>query len=189
MVIYINNFNIFKGSLSIFLIIFSSILNSQELVIGEERLKPGIAIVFEGAIKDKIYPTNINLDINDTDVHIEARINWDSNAGPSGSPMGGFIPYLNVKAKITNQKTGLNILVDLIPHINLSDNFHYARNISLPGNIDDLYNIEFIIKPPKKIDLSFHNDWLKKYGDRLIDEQNFKYSNINFYEVAKATRS
>ena len=37
-----------------FLIIFSSILNSQELVIGEERLKPGIAIVFEGAIKDKI---------------------------------------------------------------------------------------------------------------------------------------
>ena len=103
--------------------------------------------------------------------------------------MGGFIPYLNVKVKITNQKTGFHILVDLIPHINLSDNFHYARNISLPGNIDDLYNIEFIIKPPKKIDLSFHNDWLKKYGDRLIDEQNFKYRNINFYEVAKATRS
>ena len=70
MVIYVNNFKIFKSSLSMFLIIFSSILNSQELVIGEERLKPGIAIVFEGAIKDKIYPTSINLYVNDTDVHI-----------------------------------------------------------------------------------------------------------------------
>jgi alpha-L-fucosidase len=40
----------------------------------------------------------------------------------------------------------------------------------------------------KKVLISI-GDWLKKYGDRLIDEHNFKYRNINFYEVAKATRS
>ena len=162
---------------------------SQELVIGEEKLKPGISVVFEGAIKDKIYPTKLNLEVDNTDVHIEARINWDNSNRPKGSPAGGFIPYLIVKAKITNRKTQRNILVDLIPHINLNDNFHYARNISLPGDIDNFYNIEFTIKPPEKFNLSFHLDWSKKYGNQLIDEFNFKYNNINFYEVAKAKRN
>tara|TARA_B100001029_G_C15060061_1_gene457640 strand:- start:280 stop:828 length:549 start_codon:yes stop_codon:yes gene_type:complete len=172
-----------------FTTLFSSIINSQELVIGKEKLNPGITVVFEGAIKDQIYPPKINLEVDNTDVHIEARINWDNSNRPKGASVGGFIPYLNLNAKITNQKTGRNILVDLIPHINLNDNFHYARNISLPGNIDNLYNIEFTIKPPEKLDLSFHLDWSKKYGNKLIDEHNFKYNNINFYEVAKAIRN
>ena len=34
---------------------------SQELVIGEERLEPGIIFIFEGAVKDKVYPISINL--------------------------------------------------------------------------------------------------------------------------------
>tara|TARA_B100000212_G_C27099020_1_gene415554 strand:- start:72 stop:620 length:549 start_codon:yes stop_codon:yes gene_type:complete len=172
-----------------FSILLSKNIYSQELVIGVEKLKPGVIVVFEGAIKDQIYPPKINLEVDNTDVHIEARINWDNSNHPKGAPVGGFIPYLNLNAKITNQKTGRNILVDLIPHINLNDNFHYARNISLPGNIDNLYNIEFTIKPPEKLDLSFHLDWSKKYGNKLIDEQNFKYSNINFYQVAKAKRN
>ena len=34
---------------------------TQELVIGEERIEPGIAVVFEGAIKDMIMPSMTNL--------------------------------------------------------------------------------------------------------------------------------
>ncbi|MBM78815.1 MAG: hypothetical protein CL846_10065, partial [Crocinitomicaceae bacterium] len=50
---------------------------SQELIIGEERIEPGIAVVFEGAIKDMIMPSSTNLNENLTDIHIEARVNWD----------------------------------------------------------------------------------------------------------------
>ena len=35
---------------------------SQELVIGEERIEPGIKIIFEGAIKDIVFPRENNLD-------------------------------------------------------------------------------------------------------------------------------
>ena len=111
---------------------------SQELVIGEERIEPGIIFVFEGAVKDVVYPKSINLDEELTNIHIEARVNWDNNNLPKGTPSGGFIPYLNINAIITNNRTGQRTFVDLTPHLNLIDNFHYARNISLPGNVDDL---------------------------------------------------
>ena len=48
---------------------------SQELVIGEERIEPGIKIIFEGAIKDIVFPRENNLDEEKTNVHIEARVN------------------------------------------------------------------------------------------------------------------
>ena len=118
-------------------IVISSSLISQELIIGEERVKPGIIFIFEGAIKDKVYPENYNLAEELTDIHIEARVNWDTQNIPEGTPAGGFIPYLKINAVVTNQSTDLKTYIDLIPHINLVDNFHYARNISLPGNIDD----------------------------------------------------
>ena len=49
----------------------------QELVIGEERLDPGIVFIFEGAIKDQIYPEALHLKEEETNIHIEARVNWD----------------------------------------------------------------------------------------------------------------
>tara|TARA_Y100000994_G_scaffold146759_1_gene120055 strand:- start:48 stop:335 length:288 start_codon:yes stop_codon:yes gene_type:complete len=90
-----------------FILIIISISNvfSQELVLGEERIEPGIIFIFEGAIKDKVYPTSINLDEKYTDVHIEARVNWDTDNIPKGTPPGGFIPYINMSALITNQST------------------------------------------------------------------------------------
>ena len=48
---------------------------SQELIIGSEYIEPGIEIIFEGAIKDIIIPTNTNLNQDQTNVHIEARVN------------------------------------------------------------------------------------------------------------------
>ena len=31
-------------------------VNSQELIIGEERVEPGIVFIFEGAVKDTVHP-------------------------------------------------------------------------------------------------------------------------------------
>ena len=169
-------------------IVISNSLISQELIIGEERIKPGIVFIFEGAIKDIVYPENYNLAEELTDIHIEARVNWDTQNIPEGTPAGGFIPYLKINAIVTNQITDIKTYVDLIPHINLVDNFHYARNISLPGNIDDKYEVEFFINNPSKFDLSFHKDWLDNYSDSLIEDKVFKYSDISFSEIARLSR-
>lgn len=105
-----------------------SAADAVELVIGEERVSP--VIVFEGAVKDHVLPLSMHLAEDETHVHIEARVNWDETDIPEGTPLGGFIPYLRVNAKVRNQKTGLSTFIDLLPHINLIDNFHYAGNIS-----------------------------------------------------------
>ena len=174
--------------ITILSIVISNSLISQELIIGEERVKPGIVFIFEGAIKDIVYPENYNLAEELTNIHIEARVNWDTQNIPEGTPANGFIPYLKINAIVTNQRTDLKTYVDLIPHINLVDNFHYARNISLPGNIDDKYEVEFFINNPSKFDLSFHKDWLDNYSESLIKDKVFKYSDISFSEIAKLSR-
>ena len=171
------------------LIIFGlNISTSQELIIGEETVTPGIVFIFEGAIKDHVMPEGMHLKENQTNIHIEARVNWDTNNIPEGAPPGGFVAYLHITAKVTNQNSGLSTFIDLLPHINLVDNYHYARNISLPGNADDLYLVEFNILPPTHIDLSLHKDWLDNYGNELMKNQYFKYANVDFEEIANSSR-
>ena len=164
-------------------------VNSQELVIGEERVEPGIVFVFEGAIKDHIVPTSMHLKENQTNVHIEARVNWDINDVPKGTPKGGFVPYLHITARIINKESGLSTFIDLLPHINLIDNFHYARNISLPGSVNDLYSVDFNITPPTQIDLALHNDWVNMYSKELFKGKLFQYSDVDFEEIANARRN
>ena len=161
---------------------------SQELIIGKETIDPGIVFIFEGAVKDHVMPIGMHLKENETNVHIEARVNWDVRNTPNGSPEGGFVAYLHITSKVTNQKTGLSTFIDLIPHINLIDNYHYARNISLPGKKDELYTVEFNVIPPTNIELSLHKDWLDKYGNQLMTNQYFLYENVNFEVIANATR-
>ena len=161
---------------------------AQELVIGEQRVEPGIVFIFEGAVKDHIMPTGMHLDEDQTHVHIEARVNWDENNIPDGTPAGGFVPYLHITAIVKNQKTGLQTFIDLLPHINLVDNFHYARNMSLPGGIDDLYSVTFNIVPPTHIDLALHKDWLNSYGEALLKGQSFSYKSVYFGDICRATR-
>ena len=171
------------------LIIFGlNISTSQELIIGEETVTPGIVFIFEGAVKDHVMPEGMHLKENQTNIHIEARVNWDTNDIPEGTPPGGFVAYLHITAKVTNQNSGMSTFIDLLPHINLVDNYHYARNISLPGNADDLYLVEFNILPPTHIDLSLHKDWLDNYGNELMENQYFKYSNVDFEEIANSSR-
>ena len=171
------------------LIIFGlNISTSQELIIGEETVTPGIVFIFEGAVKDHVMPEGMHLKENQTNIHIEARVNWDTNDIPEGTPPGGFVAYLHITAKVTNQNSGMSTFIDLLPHINLVDNYHYARNISLPGNADDLYLVEFNILPPTHIDLSLHKDWLDNYGNELMKNQYFKYTNVDFEEIANSSR-
>tara|TARA_B100001778_G_C18414070_1_gene550237 strand:+ start:173 stop:715 length:543 start_codon:yes stop_codon:yes gene_type:complete len=172
----------------ILIITLNSLFAAPELVIAEERVEPGIVFIFEGAIKDHVMPMMMHLSENQTNIHIEARVNWDTKNVPDGTPAGGFVPYLHMTAMVTNEKTGLKTFIDLLPHINLIDNFHYARNISLPGSVDDLYSVEFNIIPPTHIDLSLHKDWLDNYGNSLMNECKFSYKNVDFSEIAKASR-
>tara|TARA_Y100001970_G_scaffold172884_1_gene211283 strand:+ start:384 stop:926 length:543 start_codon:yes stop_codon:yes gene_type:complete len=164
------------------------ILAAPELVIGEEKIDPGIIFIFEGAVKDHIMPTGMHLKEHQTHVHIEARVNWDESNIPEGTPPGGFVPYLHITAMVTNQRTGLATFVDLVPHINLIDNFHYARNISLPGSENDFYTVDFNIIAPTHIDLALHKDWLDNYGTTLIADYSFNYKNIYFKEICGASR-
>ena len=179
--------NIFKLILTVFILNFSNYI-SQELIIGEERIEPGIIIIFEGAIKDMIMPSSTNLNEKLTDVHIEARVNWDTKNVPNGTPSGGFVPYLHITATVTNQNTNLKTFIDLIPHINLSDNFHYARNISLPGKINDLYTVIYTISPPSKYEVSLHMDWKEEIGNTFFEPVRFKYKDLDFEKIAKANR-
>ena len=158
---------------------------AEEMIIGEEDLSEGMKIVFEAAPKDIVYPKDVYLDESQTDIHIEMLINW-SEENKRNSPGGGFIPYLNVFADITN-KNGNTTRVELTPHINISDNFHYAQNIQLPGKIDDIYDVIFEINPPEEGVIGIHYDWRQKYK-QVMNKKIFKYQNLNFKEIALKSR-
>ena len=178
-------------SIAFFSLLMLNIAEAQELIIGSEYVKPGIRFIFEGAIKDDVKPYDMHLPESDTDVHIEARVNWESDPDlevPEGAVRGGFIPYLFVRAVVTNEKTGAIADVMLSPHINNIDNFHYARNMKLPGGIDELYSVAFYLSPPGSHELSTHLDWRSAYGEQLMQPVTFRYSGVDFEEIAKASR-
>lgn len=166
--------------------------NAQELIIGSELVKPGIRVIFEGAIKDDVAPNDLHLAEAKTDVHLEARVNWASDKNisvPKGSPRGGFVAYLTIIAEVTNEKTG-EVLKDIqiVPHINLIDNFHYARNIELPGKRDGRYTVKFFVDPPVGSNLALHKDWRDNHGKQLFEKTVFEYRNVDFEEIAEASR-
>ena len=63
------------------------------MIISEEEISPGIALVFEAAIKDDVYPSAKFGSEKDSDIHIEVLANWNESA-PPGAPLGGFVAYL-----------------------------------------------------------------------------------------------
>ena len=89
-------------------------LSSSEMILGAEKITKDINVVFEGAPRDKIYssPKNPHLFESETDVHIEALINWDEDIDILSQVPGSFIPYLKVMAKITNQETDASKTID-----------------------------------------------------------------------------
>jgi len=181
----IRNFKyLFLFTLTIFL---NSILNAEEMIIGEEKIDPGIELIFEGAIKDDISPKEFYLSEQKSDIHIEALATWTNNA-PAGTVEGGFVPYLEIEVKIINQETQNSVLYDLVPHINLTDNFHYANNIKLPGKKDDLYEVIFYLKPPSIGSLGYHYDWRENVNKTLISKKTFVYTDQNFSRWVSLSR-
>ena len=83
---------------------------------------------------------------------------------------------------------GLKSFIDLTPHINLIDNFHYARNIYLPGSDEDLYSIEFSISPPQLSEIALHKDWKLIYGNKILKEYKFFFKNVDFKEISRSER-
>jgi uncharacterized protein involved in high-affinity Fe2+ transport len=77
--------------------------------------------------------------------------------------------------------------VKLTPHLNISDNLHYAQNIKLPGSIDDIYDVTIYISPPKDEELGIHYDWKEKY-EFLLKQTKFEYKNLSFREIALQSR-
>jgi len=163
---------------------------APELIIGEETVAPGVVFIFEGAIKDDVAPATLHLAEDATDIHIEARVNWseDAEATPAGTVPGGFVPYLRLTAQLTNVETGATAHVDLTPHINLIDNFHYARNMALPGGRDDLYDVTFTVIPPGAETLALHYDWRERVSETFMAPQTFTYEAVDFAEIANASR-
>tara|TARA_B100001123_G_C15254249_1_gene1004022 strand:+ start:751 stop:1293 length:543 start_codon:yes stop_codon:yes gene_type:complete len=178
----------YKYALLVFSLLPLSALAAPELEIAHEQIEPGIAVVFEGAIKDDVAPHALHLKESDTDVHIEARVNWADTNAPKGAPAGGFVPYLHITAKVVNEKTGKLAYVDLLPHVNLVDNFHYARNMALPGARDEKYTITFNIEPPREGELSYHHDWQHQQKTPLFEPVSYTYKHVDFQEIAEATR-
>lgn len=158
-----------------------------EMVIGEKDIEPGVSLIFEGAIKDDVAPSNIFGPESDSDIHIEVVATWNDNA-PRGSVTGGFVAYLDITALITNQDTGEEEFVRLDPHLNMSDNFHYARNTKLPGARDEIYSVVFSVSGPRISEVGMHFDWRQEVGEGLVDGQTFKFSDLDFSLIAKATR-
>ena len=177
-----------KLFLVILFLIKSSTALSIELVIGIERLEPGITFVFEGAIKDHIIPRAHHLAEEQAQVHIEARANWSADKAPKGAPDEGFVAYLNISATVTNEVSGLSTFIDLLPHINLIDNYHYARNITLPGKPDETYTVEFSVSPPSLQALALHRDWVENHGKALAEPVRYRYEKVDFLAITQATR-
>jgi uncharacterized protein involved in high-affinity Fe2+ transport len=157
-----------------------------EMIISEEEISPGIALVFEAAIKDDVYPSAKFGSEKDSDIHIEVLANWNESA-PSGAPLGGFVAYLDISVEITNQITSEMKSTKLLPHLNMSDNLHYALNIKLPGKREDIYMVKFIIEPPID-ELGLHLDWREEVGDYLSQNYSFEYQNLDFMEIANSAR-
>ena len=90
--------------LATLLIAATTSLSAEEMIIGKQAIRPGIDLIFEGAPKDTVYPTQHHLKEASTDIHIEMLANWSEN-NKYGAPSGGFVAYLQVSVKLTNQKT------------------------------------------------------------------------------------
>jgi hypothetical protein len=163
--------------------------HAQEQVFGEEVIGPGVKFTFIAAPKDAVQPNAKHLAESQTDIHLEVLAGWTEDVADTvGAPAGGFVPYLHLFARVTNEETGRTQKVSLVPHINLSDNAHYARNVALPGAPDDPYTVTFSVHPPQEFELATHRDWREEYGDSLFEPTTVTYEGLQLAKVAKATR-
>jgi len=164
-------------------------VHAQEQVFGEEVLGPGVKITFLVAPAGDVEPMAQNLTEARSDLHLEVLSGWTEEMSDEvGAPAGGFVPHVRLFATVENESTGEVTKASLVPHVNQSDNFHYARNISLPGAPDDPYTVVFEVHPPQALEVATHSDWRTAYGNRLFPPATVTYKNLQFEEIVQATR-
>ena len=174
--------------LAVFIIYPTSYVYSAEQIISVEELSENIIVTFEAAPKDTVFNDSIRqLSEKETDIHIEALVNWSDDTQIEGQLAKGFIPYVSITSEIINENSGQKKVIKLTPHVNLSDGFHYAKNIKLPGLRTDKYKLKFTIKPNGEA-LTYHMDWKEKYPYPIFKRKVFEYSNLDFKETSEATR-
>ena len=164
-------------------------VQAQEKVFGEEVLGPGVKITFLVAPSGDVEPEPQHLPESRSDLHVEVLAGWTEEASDEvGAPAGGFVPYLHLFATVENEKTGEVKKASLVPHVNQTDNVHYARNIALPGAADDPYTVVFEVHPPQQLELATHRDWRMAYGNRLFPPATVTYKNLQLEEIVRTTR-
>lgn len=185
----LNKFCIMMTLLIALLTVINSNVSAGEVVIGEEEVTGGIEFIFEGAPADTISPAFMHLREDETEVHLEVRANLVAE-NSFASAAGGFLPYLNVNVLVNNRVTGESLHITLMPHLNLIDGFHYARNVDLPGDpISDSYDMTYFIEPAGEFEVQIHSDFRTNVNDRILDGQRFTFENVNFADVFEGNRS
>ena len=158
-----------------------------ETLLGTETISPGISLTFEAAARDAIYPTEQFLNEDNADIHLEVLARWNQNA-PTSFPTGGHVAYLKVDVEILNEQSGQSQSIQLTPHLNLSDGLHYARNVKLPGDDDQTYQLTFSVHPPVAGILGIHSDWLQSFGEELLEPQTVVFRSASLMEAARSRR-
>jgi uncharacterized protein involved in high-affinity Fe2+ transport len=166
---------------------WSGFSKASEMVLGSVSLKPGIELTFEVAIKDDVTPKIIFSSESLSDIHLEVLATWGEKA-PRGAIEGGFVPYLEIIATLTNQESGETLLIPLTPHLNMSDNFHYAQNTKLPGGSDNLYTLGITVQNSRRTTLGLHLDWRNEVGEGLVASSHFTFQNLDFSDIVAASR-
>jgi uncharacterized protein involved in high-affinity Fe2+ transport len=162
---------------------------AQEKVFGEEVLGPGVKMTFLVAPAGDVEPTAQNLAESRADLHLEVLAGWTEDASDEvGAPAGGFVPSLRLFATVTNEETGRVTKSTLVPHINRTDNLHYARNMALPGAPNDPYRIVFEVHPPQPFELATHRDWRSAYRARLFPPATVTYLHRQLGAIVRASR-
>ena len=48
--------------------------------------------------------------------------------------------------------------------------------------------VEFTISPPSNYEVALHMDWKKEIGTTFFEPVKYKYTDVDFEEIAKASR-
>ncbi|HEY9104885.1 iron transporter [Chitinimonas sp.] len=116
---------------------------AAEVPLGKPVIAGGMEIGAVYLQPVKMEPAGMMLDINKSDIHLEADIHAVKN-NPTGFAEGDWMPYLVVKYEL-EKVGGTKQSGDLMPMV-ASDGPHYGDNVKLQGA--GKYKLKLTILPP-----------------------------------------
>jgi hypothetical protein len=105
------------------------------VVLIEDEIADGaVMAVVELAQPDQVETASLpSLPKEDAHLHVEVQLRYTGQV-LGGRVAGEFVPYLQVGLRIVNDMTGETLETPLRPHVGLAEGWHYAANITLPGD-------------------------------------------------------